>query len=273
MAVELRDLQKWFQAFIVEPGSCEDALGAGERAAGFEPGAADRLIKPSPTLDPAERLMIYRRMYLLRMEEALEIDYPAVRHFLGRRAFFNLVSEYVKVHPSHSYTLDHLGDRFPEFVAGARFLPKRGFLGDLARLEQTICQVFHAPEAPVLTSQQLQAVDPADWERAVLEPIAALKLLALRYPANAYLKAFRHETEPPEIVRQDSFVVVWRENFKVWRMGLERPAFELLEALGGGRPLGQAIEGVLSRRRVRQEQLFDWFSSWVGEGMFSAVRV
>lgn len=272
MAVELRDLQKWLQAFIVEPGGAQAALAAGEAAAGFEAGAAERLIKPSATLSPAERLMIYRRMYLLRMEEALEIDYPAVRHFLGRKRFFELVAEYVQAHPSHSYTLDHLGDHFPAFVAGARFLPKRAFLGDLARLEQTICQVIHAEESSVLTPQQLQAVAPDAWEGAVLEPIRALRLLALRYPANAYLKAFRQETEPPELKRRDTFVVVWRENFTVWRMGLERPAYELLEALVAGQSLSRAIASVLNRRRVTQEQLFDWFSSWVGEGMFSAVR-
>ena len=42
---------------------------------------------PSQTLTSAERLDIYRDMYLLRMEEALAIDYPGLKHFLGEEEF------------------------------------------------------------------------------------------------------------------------------------------------------------------------------------------
>ena len=45
------------------------------------------MILPSRTLQPEERLAIYQGMYLLRMEEALETDYPALKHFLGDEAF------------------------------------------------------------------------------------------------------------------------------------------------------------------------------------------
>ena len=44
---------------------------------------ATAAILPSRTLTPVERVGIYHGMYLLRMQEALATDYPALKHFLA----------------------------------------------------------------------------------------------------------------------------------------------------------------------------------------------
>ncbi len=56
---------------------------------------------------------VYQGMYLLRMIEALEGDYPAVAHFLGSDAFADLVERYAEAHPSRSYTFNRFGEPFP----------------------------------------------------------------------------------------------------------------------------------------------------------------
>src|ERR1700693_1964355 len=108
----LEKLQRWMQGYIVGPGAPEEA------------DLADGLVLPSKTLSALERLDIYRDMYVPRMEEALAIDYPALKHFLGAEKFMRLVGRYVEAYPSRSYTLNRLGDHLPEFVAT---------LGDLRR--------------------------------------------------------------------------------------------------------------------------------------------
>ena len=62
-------------------------------------------------LRAAERVGIYQGMYLPRMLEALESDYPGLAHFLGPRAWTRLVRRYLNAHPSRSYTLNELGRR------------------------------------------------------------------------------------------------------------------------------------------------------------------
>ncbi len=270
--LELRDLQTWLQTFIVEPGSTEEALHKAEEATGLQQDSAQSLVLPSPTLNPTERLEIYRSMYLLRMEEALSIDYPAVRHFLGERPFFALVSRYVKEHPSRSYTLDRLGDRFAHFLKDDPSLDQRGFLHDLARLEYALCEVFHDEEQPVVTPLDLAAVAPEDWEKARLVPIAALRLLAMDFNANDYYKAFNRDDEPPLPERCPDWVVVWRQDFRVWRMPLGRGPFSLLSRLRDGATLGEAISLVLSQEDLAEAQLFECFSSWIGEGMFTRIE-
>ena len=132
--------------------------------------------RASATLRPEERLAIYHDMYLLRMEEALESDYPALKHFLGDARFRALVAGYVRAHPSRSYSLNFLGGRLPDYVGAAPGLRHRGFCHDLARLEQAVAEVFDAAQEEPLRAEEIAAVPEAAWEGARLAPIAAFRL-------------------------------------------------------------------------------------------------
>jgi len=85
----------------------------------------------------AERIGVYHGMYLMRMEEALETDYPVIRYHLGDHQFAYLVREYVQRNPSTSYTLNRLGDHLPQFFLDEPEWHEAAFLHDLARLELT----------------------------------------------------------------------------------------------------------------------------------------
>src|SRR5438105_13495382 len=74
--------QRWMQAFILAPGEDdEQALRAETVQAEIPAESALKLVLPSDTLTSLERVGVYREMYLIRLVEALENDYPAVRHF------------------------------------------------------------------------------------------------------------------------------------------------------------------------------------------------
>src|SRR5215471_4553345 len=142
LEVPLDRVQRWMQSVVVHLGSVEEGVASPEAEAHVPASRVGEVILPSRTLTPVERVGIYQGMYLLRMEEALETDYPALQHFLGARAFRDLVAAYVRVHPSRSYTLNRLGDHFAEFVKGVPGIPRRDFCADLTRLELLVSQVF-----------------------------------------------------------------------------------------------------------------------------------
>src|SRR5690348_5561133 len=169
--VNLARIQRWMQACILNQGTCEEAIQSTPAQAEIPAEQARTLVKPSATLTPLERLDIYRGMYLLRMEEALEIDYPALAHFLGKDEFFRLVARYSDAYPSRSYTLNRLGDRLPEFVGTLTDIPKPDFCRDLARLEYGLTQVFDEEETPRLAEEAIQAVPQDAWENARLKPV------------------------------------------------------------------------------------------------------
>lgn len=268
---DLGRLQEWMQAVISHPGEIDEALRA---APGLR---AEEVIRPSSTLSPAERLAIYQGMYPLRMEEALRSDYPGLAHLVGDAAFTALVRAYVAAWPSRSYTLNRLGDQLPEFLRdGGGGLRRPDLLADLATLERAFSQVFDAEETPSLTEAEIAAVAPEAWADAVLEPIAALRLLALRYPVGLWLDAIKAEGEEhrhPRLARKDSRLVVYRRRYAVYREELDKSAHALLADLVAGRPLGEAVEAALGRPRApAPERLTGWFRGWAGAGLFRAVR-
>jgi hypothetical protein len=269
---DLRDFQTWMQTFIVCPGNPDQALRAAEDAAGFAPGSAERLVKPSPTLNELERLMIYRRMYPLRMEDALAIDFPVCRKLLGPRVFRGLVEDYVEAHPSTSWTLDHLGRHMVDFVRVHPLSKEYPGLYDLTCLEQSLCEVFNELDSPtVLTPQTMAAVDPESWPEVRLEFIPALRLLALGSNANDLYKAHNRDVELPDYEAGPRHLVVWRQDFQTWRMPLEQAAHAILERLGQGLALGEALDSALDSCALEESQVFEWFNTWVSEGFFGAL--
>jgi hypothetical protein len=210
------------------------------------------------------------------MEEALESDYPALQHFLGHQGFRGLVAGYVQVHPSRSYTLNRLGDHLPDYVKTAPGLPRREFCHDLARLELLVTQVFDGPETKSLTQEAIAKVPAEAWERARLTPVTAFRLGAFRYPVNAYLESTQQDDhDHPKPRLKDTWVAIFRREFRVRRVDLTRPAFELLSDIAAGTTLGEAIGAALRRRGKRgpgEDELFRWFRDWVALGMFSTVK-
>jgi hypothetical protein len=215
-------------------------------------------------------------MYLLRMEEALETDYPGLAHFLGSKRWSRLVAGYVDAHPSRSYTLNVLGRDLADYVSQAPRISHAGFCRDLARLEWAITEAFDASETPTLSEEDLAAVPPEAWEGARLVPTAAFRLLALDYNAGLYLDTLRDDDhDHPLPRRRPSWVAVCRRDYAVYRVPLTRPAFRLLSALAEGRTVGEAVEECLMRSRPRPtgDQVFTWFREWAQAAVFQSVEL
>lgn len=259
---------------VSHPGSVEEALEAPAARREIEPSLLDSIILPSKTLTPAERVEIYHGMYLLRMNDALSADYPGVEHFLGHHHFHHLVSDYVQAYPSSSYTLNRLGDHLPEFIRDHPGLKHRGKLLDLARYELAFTQIFDEDETAPISAEAIAAVPADAWERVRLRPIAAFRLLALRYPVSEYLQSVRMETPHPVMRVQVNHVALFRNrDFAIKRFDLSRREFLMLSHLASGRSLGDAIADVSRRYRrpVTETELFDWFRQWSFGGIFQSI--
>jgi hypothetical protein len=277
LELPLARLQRWMQAVIVDPAEAAQAPSAPAARAEVPPERVGDVVLPSARLSAVERVGIYHDMYLLRMEEALASDYPGLKHLLGDRAFSELVAGYVREYPSRHFSLNRLGDHLADYVARAPRVRERAFCHDLARLEGALARVFDAPQMPAATADAIAAVPPERWERARLVPIAAFDLLAFRYPVGAYLDSVtdaRGHRHPPRR-RRDTWAVVYRRDFSVWRQDLGRPAYRLLSALAAGRPVGEAVMMAMrlrGRDRPTERELFRFFRDWTRAGLFQRIE-
>lgn len=275
--IPLDTLQRWMQSVIEFNGNDADAWRSDQAQKEIPYEEAYLNVLPSKTLSPVERIAIYRRMFVLRMVDSMAIDYPGVLHFFGEDIFRDIVMEYVGKYPSHSYTLNHLGRHFPRFIKESS-LDQKEFLYDLSRLELAITENMDAPESPLLQRNDLVSMKPEEWEHASLLPISALELMEFDYPAAEYLRAvIDEESTPSHIKEEKNWVVVYRKNYTTWFKQLMHEEYVLLQELCKGTPLTKSFDILIEQFPDKQSELtqyvFDWFSDWVGRGMFSQISL
>ena len=270
---ELARLQHWMQEVVVHPGTVEEAIESDGAENQIPSERLSEVVLPSHSMSSTERVGVYHGMYLMRMEEALETDYPVIRHHLGDHQFAHLVREYVGRYPSTSYTLNRLGDHLPQFFLDEPEWPESAFLHDLARLELAMTEVFDEEESTVLGAAELEAVPPEAWEGARLRPIPAFRLLAFRHAVIPNLVAYHEDRLSPSPRRRAAWVALYRRDFSVLRLELSRAEHDLLRAIVDGAPLGEALATAAAPRSQRQQaKVFRWFRSWISEGLFTAIE-
>jgi hypothetical protein len=270
---ELPRLQRWMQEVVVHPGTIEQAIESDPAAHVIQSDRLEDVVLPSHSMTSAERIGVYHGMYLMRMEEALETDYPVIRYHLGDHQFSHLVREYVQRYPSTSYTLNRLGDHLPRFFLDETDWPQAAFLHDLARLELAMTEVFDEEESPVVGVEELQTVPPDAWEAVRLLPIAALRLLSFKHAVIPNLVAFHEGRPSPSPRRRASWVAIYRRDYSVLRFELSRAEYGLLCGLVDGAPLGEALATAAESKSPRQQaKIFQWFRTWVSKGLFAAIE-
>lgn len=264
------------QSVIEHPGSDTEAWNSEQATEVLSAGDAATAVLPSKTLTAAERIAIYRRMFYLRMTESMQIDYPGILTALGEREFNRIVTEeYVRQYPSRSYTLNHLGKYFPEFIE-ASTIPEKEFLSDLARLELSITEIMDADESPILTHEMIAAIPPDQWNAAVLIPVAAIRIMEFCFSVAEYLDAVNDDRPAPPVRKVPTFVVVYRREYKTYWKSVTEAEFRILTALMSGKTLARSIDMLAYSTHndpaAAQEDLFRWFGEWVTDGFFSRIQ-
>lgn len=240
---KLKPTQRWLVQGIVQPDA---------------PKSADRLLRPSQTLQPAERLGIYRELYPARLVSALKTDYPLLCEHLGGPVFTQLALLYAQAHPSRAFTLNAFGQALPEFLTEVRGLKRAALVRDIALFERACTQSFHVPEAEPLTAEAIAAIPEAAWPKAKLDLHPAVRLLELHHPVWQLKQGERVHKRP-------SAVAVYRRNYDVQWLPLTPTAFAVLRALQAGKPLGKAIAN--ARGPIER-----WFAEWCAAGLFIRIR-
>ncbi len=275
--VDLGTFQRWMAATIMQSGTDEEAIKSKIAQKELSSEEALNFIKPSKTLTQLERLGIYRRMYLLRLIDVLRMDFTAVAEFLGEDVYEKLIEDYLQVHPSRSYNLNHLSYQVPDFIRTYPNLRRREFVYQLATLELALSDIFNVEETPVLTKEALASVAPEVWDTAKIKTITAFRLFAFNYNVNDYLEAVIKEKKTPKVVKKDTWLVIYRRNYKLWRLPLTKDAYNLLSDIASGIPLSDAIANAIEKSdaspEVLQKKVFKWFQDWVTEGLFQAIVV
>jgi hypothetical protein len=284
----LAELQRRVGAAIMAPLARHDEISTEWR------GEADELLKPNDRLTPLERLEIYSRSYWFRVIDCLYDDFPGLAAALGPRAFDKLARAYLADRPSHSFTLRNLGEGLetwlrahPEY-AGNHF----DLAIDMILLEWAHIEAFDGEERKPLGPEDLLELG-ADLQVGLQPHLSLLELGHpvddLRIEANEWTEEREGASNAPSndreerdrrsaarryrrLKRRPIRLAVYRAANVVYYRRLDAGEFELLAALRSGKPVGEALEGLIESNAIHEDAVAlaasvqNWFAEWARMG-------
>jgi hypothetical protein len=191
-----------------------------------------------------KRFNVYRNNVAVSLRAALAATYPVVKALVGDDFFTVMVRTYVADRlPSSPVLLDY-GCDFPAFIETfepARSLP---YLPDVARLEWSFNESYHAADARPVTIDALSALDPDALQRVRFVFHPSLRLIRSDWPVLSIWHA--HQKDDPaahlpglaQARAEHGFLV--RPALEVQATLLPGEGFQLLAALCDGETLGEA---------------------------------
>ncbi len=218
----LREIQREFWASI--------AIAQPHDVAQFTPALMD-LVMPGPHLAAARRIKVYADAYWLRLRDVLQEDFPVTAARLGADRFEQLVRDYLHAFPSEHPSVRHLGRAMAEFVERQQDLPP--CMGDLARLEWAMIEVFDAADADPIGLDTLAGVAAERWPELRFAPIPALTVLHSRWPVHRLWES----GGPAALEPSSTTIRVWRDrDYRVFHAAIDSRETEALDQMRSGRP-------------------------------------
>lgn len=286
----LDQIQRWMQTAIMNMGGAQAGVASAEAREIIDvgPGDVDTVLTRSKRQNALERLDVYNRAYFARLIECLREEFPALRHAVGDDAFDQFALGYLQKYPSRSYTLNELGNNFRSYLIESRpaedASDEQGvnlgdFLIDLVTLEQTYNEVFDGPGVEgrtLLTAEQIASIPPERWLDARLEPVVCLRLLQLRYPVHRHITAVRKKQNPPYPAPRATYLAVTRRKYVIRRIQITREQYSFLQTLVASETIGEAIARTATDNTATSRlaaKLRKWFTMFMAEGFFQAVRI
>lgn len=223
------------------------------------------------------RLGIYSGAYRLRLLEALDTDYPALRALAGDDEFEKLGYAYIESHPSPYYNLRWYGGELAEFLKSAPPYSKHPELSEMAAFEWIMALAFDAPDDPVVTVHEMTKIPGEVWPALVFRPHASLQRLNLEWNVPSFWKAVdkKEKPEPPQKNEFPVGWVLWRRELNIYFRSLSVEEAWAVDAMRGGDTFAEICSGLcewIDELQVAQHAAA-MLKGWIAEGMITKISL
>ena len=254
----LSDLQKEFQNYVFERDQRMEREVMGTRRASAK-----------------TRLGIYSSAYRLRLLEALDTDYPALRALAGDDEFEKLGYAYIESHPSPYYNMRWYGGELAEFLKTTPPYNEHPVLSEMAAWEWAMALAFDAPNELVVTVEDMGKVPADAWPNLVFTPHASLQRLNLEWNVPAFWKAVDKKEQPEPPLKNEFPIgwVLWRKELQSYYRSLSVDEAWALDAMREGRNFAEICSGLcewIDELQVAQHAA-GLLKGWIAEGMISKI--
>ena len=265
--MDLKNLQTTIYRLIVAPGGVDEGLAS---EVGLPPGGLDGLLAGEGLLPARERLEIYANAYFYRLLDVFKEEFPATLAILGEVNFHNLVTGYLVDYPPKEPSIIHAGSHLPDFIRAHPLGERWRYLGDLARLERTTLEIFHAPDATALDAATMRHLAPHEWPGMIMRAHPASRILDTNWRVDEILHAIETGETWSEPEGAPASIIVWRQNSRVNYRVVERAERAGLEMARDGAAFASICEAISAEADGDEDPatlINRLLTRWFGEGL------
>lgn len=264
MSSSLAQLQQIFQSHVLNP----------------EDNASVQWISAKGRAAPEIQLSIYSHAYQTRLIEVLSNDYPAVLMALGEDQFETLAKSYIKVHPSHYFSLSDFGKNVSTFIFqlaqdADTVWYEMPWLSELALFEFTLGKVFNAADASAFTEHDMANVPAAAWADLKFTLHPCVKHLSFKFNTVEIWKALTDET--PQAIdakhEEPNQWLIWREQLITQFRSMEKDeqlAFNVLYGGGDFTDICESLAALINEDDIPLH-VASFLKTWINQGLISSV--
>lgn len=228
------------------------------RLSALETGFRDGLLAGDPAVLAAfeagdlreqKRLDIYRNNVFSNYRSALEAVYPAILSLVGTDYFRQAAHRYIQRYPSASGDIHHYGREFFELLASLPGAADLAYLPDVARLEWSIHEAFHAANHEALNLSRLQGIPPEDYPHLRFLLNSAAILLRSDFPIRRIWQVNLPDYQGDQHVdlgEGGETLLVMRRNFVMEVEAIAEADAALLTAFQRDEMFGPALDAALA---------------------------
>lgn len=270
-AFSLTQLQNWMQGMLVHHVPLDNSNIT-------EPVGVEQVVNSTRRLSAVRHLDIYRHSYIARLRACMQSQFSALAYALGNELFELFADQYLDAYPSHSYTLNTLGEKFPAFLAETR--PDAGeeeketwpdFMIELAGFEYALSGIFdeHA------NGNSTAAPNDTPDELLTLAPV--LHLFHHQFPICSYYLEFSQGKEPELPFAEESYCAVTRHNYKLGLFTIRGSQYYFLKSMQQGNSVDEAKNNLVKTFNIDRAELDkiwpEWKKNFIEAGFFMGAKL
>lgn len=233
---------------------------------------AEDMVCDSQRLTAAQHLGIYRHSYIARLRSCMQSQFKALAFALGEELFQAFADQYLDSNPSESYTLNNLGEKFPDFLSftrpDAESIEKESwpdFMIELAAFEYTLSVIFDMEHHDDINV-------PADTPDHLLKASPTLHLFEHQFPICSYYLDFCADRYPVLPFPKKTWCVVSRQNYRLGLFNIGFDQYSFLSYIKNGLSIPEAKEKLLSEFNIdvaKFEAVWPvWRKNFIASGFF-----
>jgi hypothetical protein len=236
---------------------------------------ATTLITDAPPVPPATRLDVYRNAYSARLVEALETDYPALKHLTGEDVFVDICHAYIRSHPSTYRSLRWYGQRLAGFLEQDAV---NAAAAEMARFEWGFVEAFDARDVDVLSEPDMAGIAPERWPGITVRFHPSTQRIPLSWNTVENWQAAK-EGEPastPARQTETQSCLIWREGLVTRYRTLEPDEARALESMAEGATFAALCEQLSENYEDEIEAALraaSLLKTWLAHGLVTEMSV